>query len=121
MNAKNQLAELLRAEMKRKELKQRQMAKELGVSQKALQNWMNQEGTPRLRTSSLIKLSNALSIDIKVLAAMVSPVHAHDASIANQIRAQQMDKLPPNLLDAIDAIIISGLKQVENSVDDTES
>lgn len=121
MNAKNMLAELLQSEMKRGGLSQRDMAKKLDVSQKALQNWMNAEGTPRLRTSSLIKLSDALNLDIKSLAALVSPIHAHDASVESQIRAQQIDKLPPNLVNAIDAIIMAGLKQIEDSINDTDT
>lgn len=121
MNAKNELAELLRAEMKRGGLSQREMATKLDVSQKALQNWLGQEGTPRLRTSSLIKLSHALNIDIKTLAAMVSPEHVHDVSIANQVRAQQIEKMPPDIIEAIDALILLGLKKIDNAVDDADS
>lgn len=121
MKSRNLLADLLVEVMKNNELSQRDMAVKLGVSQKALQNWLSQEGIPRLRTSSIIKLSNALNIDIKTIAALISPDNTYDISAKSLLKAQQIDKLPPDIVESIDALIMLGLKKLENAVNDPGS
>lgn len=119
--SKNMLAELLEDVMTRNKWSQRDLAKTLGVSQKALQNWLHQDETPRLRTSSVIKLSTSLNIDIKTIAALISPDNSYDISASALLRAQQIEKLPTDIRDSIDVLIMLGLKKLEDSVDDTDS
>lgn len=117
----NLIGDLLREEMETRKMSQREFAKLLDVSLKGLQNWLHPEETPRLRTSSMIKLSHALSIDIGTIADLASPGNTHKVSASSIIRARNIDKLPADAQASVDALIMFHLKAIDEGVDDEET
>lgn len=107
----NTFAEFIKDYMEQEKLSQRDMARQVGVSNTAVSNWAKGKSTPNLR--QLIDIAKATGESLEILAMLIDPDLRSERSVtgAALLFARWYDKLPDEYRKRVDSFMLDIKKE----------